>query len=345
MRNIIRKGFTLLMAFVIVIASSPTYVFSQTIIGIESESEDNESEADTTSQEDAAGGEGESVSQEETGGVEIETPSQEETTGEEAETLSQEESTGEETGTGEQEDASGQIAEDTSEQNKESGNETGEETTADEEAVDNIEQDESTTETDSEVQTEETLLQEEELGVELPGLFVLGERSEGWKDLDWLKGYYESIHTGTSTHITDTSITVSDYLELIMLSNVNPSYYYNKDIVLNTSSNTNDFGATTFNLSSEAKVDYNGNEYSFIGLCGDENYPYEGNLSVADMTLMTDVPLFVYLSDKAVCSGTLNFTHKYHTTNNLLAEKVVHSETVNSPSEWNIVVHTDVVEG
>lgn len=178
--------------------------------------------------------------------------------------------------------------------------------------------------------------------------FLMSEPETGWQKLEWLKTYYDSIHPGSSsTAFTNDSITVSDYREMIMLSHVNPSEYYNKNIHLNISANKGSaFGTSTFNLASVTKVDYERESYNFLGLCGDESYPYQGTLSVEDMTFMTDTPLFLYLSDQAKLSGTLKFTHQYHTTRPLLAEKVVHYETeIQGVSSWTVEIYTGSVKG
>ena len=164
---------------------------------------------------------------------------------------------------------------------------------------------------------------------------ALSEPATGWKDLDWLKGYYQSESLSIDNWDAS-SIVVPNDKALIMLSHVDPAEYYNKKIVINPSG-----GNPTFNIASETTVSYGNDLYSFHGLCSDENFPYQGTLSVAGAMFMTDTPLFGCLSDHAKVTSTLKFTYRYHTTRPLLAEMIVHQEEVTSASAWALEVNTE----
>ena len=339
MHNFKMKSCAFFMAFVVAFASTPTIAqpkMPATEFEVETSIQEIETENVTETQVE---NETEKINDDLINETERETTeavSTEETTGELTTEVSTEESNEENTEETTEENSEEITEETTEESTEETAEESTEETT-----------EESTEETTEETNEETTEELELKIDTEADKSVVKasGERAAA-KDLNWLITYYKSIHPNTdNSAITDSQILVTDYLELIMLSQVDPAYYYNKDIVLNTSNNTNTFGANTFNLSSEATVKYENQTYSFLGLCADESYAYEGTLSVGEMTLMTDTPLFVYLSDKAECTDNLVFSHKYNTTNNLLAENVVHSNAVSTASQWNITLYTASLEG
>lgn len=103
-------------------------------------------------------------------------------------------------------------------------------------------------------------------------------------------------------NVKGNTVEVTDGDGLILLSNVDPQYYYGHTISL----------ITTSGWDLTKPVTPNGTSYSFQGL-GSETYPYAGTLELDASTaakqysITTTKPLFQALSIKATLSGTIPF--------------------------------------
>lgn len=135
----------------------------------------------------------------------------------------------------------------------------------------------------------------------------------------------DSLNDSSIVNNSDGSLDVINGRGLVLLSNVNPAEYYNKNIKLTM----NESNVDQYDLTST--VTLNSTTYNFMGL-GNSTYPYKGQLTYAtssEKSWMTTKALFNSLSPNALLPNiTFVLKRDQSLTVPLLANEIVLGKTV-----------------
>ena len=137
--------------------------------------------------------------------------------------------------------------------------------------------------------------------------------------------------------VGDQEIRVNDGTGLILLSNVNPADYKDKEINL----------VTTSGWDVTKSVPVNGKEYSFLGL-GSSDYPFEGTFQIDTKTasdkysISTNRTLFNALSTKAVLGKlSISISAEYYTIDGALLSAVL--KKADAAEDGQSTLYSDIV--